>query len=165
MTFLTIDVAEAAKPSRVDELNLRADLMRAGIMVGIEDVPAGTRKAEPSPAIDLFSTEGYGCIVIPPELFGDEVTRFTKAIVRSVLRMEPACTPMHKAVYRTLTRLADQGATVTPNALVLGLLLAAAKVHNVTIKTHARDLAKEAKIRYAVLLKIRAAAVLELSAI
>jgi hypothetical protein len=129
-----------------------------------DDTP--TADPDESVAAQLFGADGgFGVIVIPPELFGDEVTRFTHAIVRSVMRMDPARTPTHKAVYRTLTRLADQGVAVTPNALVLGLLLAGAKIHNIPIQSHARDLAKEAKIRYAVLLRIRRAALIELAAI
>ena len=49
--------------------------------------------------------------------------------------------------------------------VTIGLRLGAAKVHDVRIRTHPRDLAKEVGARYAVLLKVRMAAVLELAAL
>lgn len=65
------------------------------------------------------------------------------------------------AVYRMLARLADRGVETLMEAVTFGLLLGAAKVHGVRLGTHLRDLAKEASVRYALLLKIRKAAVAE----
>jgi hypothetical protein len=59
------------------------------------------------------------------------------------------------AVYRMLARLADKDVETTMEAVTIGLLLGAAKVHGVRIGTHPRDLAKEVGVRYAVLRKIR----------
>lgn len=116
-------------------------------------------------AAEIFATRGYDCIHIPPQLFDVDMKRFTVAIVRSVQRMEPAYTPMHKAVYRILARLAEEGVKAGPDALVLGLLLASAKLHGVRIETPLRSLAKECKMRYAILLKIRRVAMTELGAV
>ena len=115
------------------------------------------------PAAELLANGGYGCIVIPRELFGEDERRFTEAIVRSVERLEPATTPLRRAVYRTLARLADAKVRITPQAFVLGLLLAAAKINGDKVETHPRDLAKEVGVRYSTLLKVRKAAMAEMA--
>lgn len=100
----------------------------------------------------------------PPEVFGPELVEFTAAIVRSVLSMAPATNPTMRAVYRMLARLADERVKTSPECIVLGLLLAASTIHGDKIETHPRELAKEAKVRYATLLKVRRAALVELKA-
>lgn len=114
------------------------------------------------PGAELLANGGYGCIVIPRALFGEDERRFTEAIVRSVERLEPATTPLRRAVYRTLARLADAKVRITPQAFVLGLLLAAAKINGDKVETHPRDLAKEVGVRYSTLLKVRKAAMAEM---
>jgi hypothetical protein len=79
--------------------------------------------------------------------------------------MEPARNPLMRAVYRMLATLADRGVQANMEAVTVGLLLGAAKVHRVKIATHPRDLAKEVGTRYATLLKIRKAAVAELESL
>ena len=108
--------------------------------------------------------DGYSFIAIPDEVFGPELVAFARAIVHSVLEMAPATNPMMKAVYRMLARLADDRVKASPECIVLGLLLASAALHGEKIETHPRDLAKEVKVRYATLLKVRRTALLELKA-
>lgn len=116
-----------------------------------------------SESAEMFGPEqGFGTIIIPPDIFDADVRHLAVRIVRSVYRMEPAWHPLMKATYRMLSRLADARVTATPGAVVVGLLLGLAKVHGVQINTHTRDLAKDVGTRYAVLLKIRQAAIAEI---
>lgn len=125
-------------------------------MRGYKETPAGTR-AQSDPAAALFAEGGWGVIRFPRRLFlakYEPEAQLAAAIVRSVERLEPATTPLRKAVYRILARLADDRVQCEASALVLGMLLASAKLHGDKIQTHPRDLAKEVGVRYAVLLKI-----------
>jgi hypothetical protein len=106
--------------------------------------------------------EGFSIIVIPPDVFGPELTAFAHSIVRSVYALAPATNPMMRAVYRILATLADVGIRTTAETIVLGLLLASAKIHHIPIRTPPRDLAKEAGVRYSTLLKVRRVALDEL---
>ena len=161
------------KPTRRDQLNIRAGLSWSDrviwddLMEAYEEVPAGgagdplrPKTGQPSMARQLFGVEGgYGCIVIPPDVFTGDVLAFAERIRQSVVNCEPARTPLHRAIYVIIARLADHKVRVTPEALALGVLLAAAHVGGTRIKTHPRDLAKEAHVRYAVLLKVRKIAI------
>lgn len=155
-----------AAPDTADLMEIQGALISAELMEGVEEVPVGTKTPPQAEENDLWEQECYSTIRLPPGLFDADLARFVMAIVRSVQRMEPAATPMHRAIYRILARLADSGTSkFTPNALVLGVLLAAAKLHNIQIRTHARDLAKEAGVRASTLYKIRRAAIIELAAL
>lgn len=136
-------------------------------MRGYKETPAGTR-AQSDPAAALFAEGGWGVIHFPRRLFlakYEPEARLAAAIVRSVERLEPATTPLRRAVYRILARLADDRVRCEASALVLGLLLASAELHGEKIETHPRDLAKEVGVRYATLLKIRKVAAEELGRI
>lgn len=143
---------------------LRADLKRLGLLSCVSDKPGRTRA--PGIADELFGeNKGYGCEVIPPDLFEADMRHLAHRIVRSVYRMEPPRNPLMRAVYRMLARLADRNISASFEVITLGLLLGAAKVHGVKIKTHPRDLAKEVQVKYATLLAIRKAAIAELEAL
>lgn len=122
--------------------------------------------ADPPTIADSDATpvpDGFQVIELPPELFGTDVRTFVRCVVSDVERMRPAVTPLHRAVYRILARLADAKVTASPQAVVLGLILGAARVSRIRIATDARDLAQEACIRYATLLKVRKIAAEELA--
>lgn len=135
----------------------RVDLWRAGLL----DSPTAAPPA--LDATDLYGpSAGYSIIQIPPGLFDDDVRRFVVAVVRSVYRMEPPKNPLMRAVYRVLARLADQGVSANAEAVVLGILLAKAKLAGERIETKTQQLAPEASVRHATLLKIRKVALEEL---
>lgn len=115
-------------------------------------------------AIDATELDGFGVVAIPPELFAREVRQFADRIVRDVYAMRPATNPTMRAVYRMLSRLADQRITTTMEAVTVGLLMAAAKRAGDALPTPTRDIAKELGVRYAILLKVRAAGVWALDA-
>ncbi|MDR7136169.1 hypothetical protein J2X06_003387 [Lysobacter niastensis] len=148
---------------------VRGDLIKAGLMTcarGDGD-GNGSARGPSSEAAEIFGGDddensGYGVVVIPPDLFDADVRHLAYRIVRSVYRMEPARNPLMRAVYRMLSRLADDGVQTNMEAVTIGLLLGAANVHGVKIKTHPRDLAKEVGARYRTLLQIRRAAIAEL---
>lgn len=112
-----------------------------------------------------IENSGYETIRIPPDVFGPEVEALALRIIRSVQRLEPAANPMMAAVYRVLARMADQGIQTNVSTVVLGLLLAQAKVYQVRIDTHPRDLAKEVGVRYSTLLTVRKLAANELATV
>ena len=152
---------------------VRGELRRLGMMEAANE-GSGARQAMPrspnSEAAEIFGGDegenrGFGVVVLPPGLFGADVRHVAYRIVRAAFRLEPTRNPLMVAVYRMLARLADQGVQTSMEAVTIGLLLGAAKVHGVRIKTHARDLAREVGVRYAVLLKVRRAAVAELAAL
>lgn len=152
------------------EYSVRDDLMRAGLMFAAEacDEAAGQGggSGEPSVAADLFgNNQGFDVIHLPPDLFGADVQRFAGQIVRSVYALEPPRNQLMAAVYRMLTSLADRRIYPGIKGVTVGLLLGAAKVHGIKIKTHPRDLAKEIGIKYATLLAVRKATIHELGQI
>lgn len=137
-----------------------------GIPVEIDFRTLGIEPAQAVPEMGgegfFEGMDGYSTICIPPDLFDADVRHLAVRIVGAVHRMEPATNPLMRAVYRMLSRLADQKVIASPAAVAVGLLLGAAKVHGVKIQTHPRHLAKEVGCRYAVMLAIRRAAVEEL---
>lgn len=144
----------------------RSDLTSLGLMEAFTDASAGPSKRVLDPnAVDIFAGEnsGFGVVQLPADLFDADVRHLAYRIVRSVYHMEPPKNPLMSAVYRMLAKLADQGVQANMEAVTIGLLLGAARVHGLKISTHPRHLAKEVKCRYGVLLKIRKAAHIELS--
>lgn len=140
---------------------ISSGLRSLDLMDACEERPAGTRREGPTLAAELFPAEGnggYGVQWLPPDLFDADVRHLAYRIVRAVYWMEPPRNPLMAAVYRMLSRLADEGVEASMEAVTLGLLLGAAKVHKVKLRTHPRDLAKLAGTRYATLLKVRRAA-------
>lgn len=163
MAFLKKTDIEQWDPTPHEMAKMRGDLNRAGLLKSVEEIPAGTREREPSMAAQLFAGGGFGCIHIPPDTFGEDELAFAAAIYRSIQRMEPAYTPLHKAVYRTMSALADAKVKCDMPTFVIGLLLAAAKIHDVPISTNVGDIAKECHIRKQTLYRVRKAAIQELS--
>lgn len=147
--------------------DVRTELSRLGMMHTA--VPDGTSTGRaPGLAAELYrgaddENSGYGVQWMPHDLFDADTRHLAYAIVRAVYHLKPTRNPLMAAVYRMLSRLADEGVETTMEAVTIGLLLGAAKVHGVRIGTHPRDLAKEIKVRYAILLKVRKAAVAELA--
>lgn len=71
---------------------------------------------------------------------------------------------MEAAFYAVMNALAQRRKRVTPMALELGFSLAAAQAQGVGIWTPARDLAKQAKVRYQTMLLVKRLALVELKA-
>jgi hypothetical protein len=143
-------------PSIGDELSLM------GLMHAPGETPAGTaRKGDDGGTAELFASGGFGVIVLPPEIFGYWEKAIRARLLAMVTNLTPPRTAMEAACYGVLGEMARLGKTASPEGVVLGLALAAAKCQGVRIKTHARDLAKEAKVRYQTLLLVQRLALAE----
>lgn len=165
-SVLKLDMADEDELRPVDIEAISAGLRGLDLMEGAADRPAGSKGEGPTLAAELFPAEGnggFGVQWLPPDLFDADVRHLAYRIVRDVYGMAPVRNPLMAAVYRMLSRLADEGVETNMETVTLGLLLGAAKVHKVKLRTHPRDLAKLAGARYATLLKVRRAAIAELS--
>ena len=147
--------ARKTLPSIADELSLMG-LMHARI-----ETPAGGRAGDDGGTSELFASGGFGVIVLPPDLFGHWERAIRTRLLAMVANLSPPRTAMEAACYGVLGEMAQRRKRASPDAIVLGLALAAAKCQGVRIKTHARDLAKEAQVRYATLLLVQRLALVE----
>ena len=106
----------------------------------------------------------YQVTRIPGPLLSEEVVSLWRRIhVRIVLGLSPE-TDWERIVHATYYAVLDQGLgkKVAPGALIIGTLLAIAKAEGEPIRTHPRDLAKDLRVRYQILLKVRRIAAMQI---
>lgn len=143
------------KPPVKKLLSVRDELSLMGLMHALANTPAGPGASRDGGTSELFATEGFGVVVIPPALFGHWELAIRSHLLVLVTTLRPPRTAMEAACYGVLGEMAERGKRASPDAVVLGLALAAAKAQGVRIQTHPRDLAKEAKVRYGTLLLVQ----------
>ena len=147
-----------ALPSITDELR------KLGLMHAYEDTPAGTRKQRPEPSVaaQLFAQGGYGVIVLPPEIWSIDTRAMVRFVTGLADRPRIPRSKIEAAIYGVLGELADRNQSVTAEVLALGILMAGAEAQGIPLTTPARDLAKEAGVRYQTLLTVRRIALVQL---
>lgn len=142
-------------PSIADELSLM------GLMHARVDTPAGPGSGDDGGTSEMFAAGGFGVITMPPELFGPWERALRAHLIAMVESLRAPRNHLEGAFYGVLGEMARLGKRTTPDAVVLGLCLAVAKAQGIRIKTHARDLAKEGRVRYSTLLLVQRLAVAE----